>query len=498
MRSQPLKLLCCAAMLLPLISLVPCSVLAEGPASGEGPGGSVAAENTELDRSAYVDGSVYDNPAPELELVRIGLDYGDGALEEAWFENSAGQGFLIVYDEDRTFRELARTGESLIRIGCPRERLWQVLLEETYESARAAKEAADVCGGSVRETDEGYQVLYGAFSTRSAAMEAAEEGPLPGRAYTQDPAGLCVTKGRGGEFLFMQTGAQPALAVFPLGDGSTWHGGELYRGGFLCRFDAFGGLTVINYVGLEDYVKGVIPYEMNYNWPYEALRAQAVCARTYVVYNQGQYEDQGFDITDDTYSQVYRGLQEANETTDRAVDSTAGQYVRYEGEICEIYYSAADGGATEDGRNVFDADRPYLTGKIDPYEGAVDFSLKTWSIQRSGEAIAARLLWDGIELGPVTGLLPKYSDTGNVIAIRFSDADRNRVWIKGRRCYTILGLNSPHFTVTEDENGGFTFNGGGLGHSCGMSQWGAYAMASVYGYDYEDIIRFYFTGAYIA
>ena len=90
----------------------------------------------------------------------------------------------------------------------------------------------------------------------------------------------------------------------------------------------------------------------------EALKAQAVCARTYAVYNQNAYEAYCFDLTDNTESQVYRGTTWATERTDAAVDATRGELVRYEGEVCEIYYFAADGGATEDGRYVFDTDRP--------------------------------------------------------------------------------------------------------------------------------------------
>ena len=83
-----------------------------------------------------------------------------------------------------------------------------------------------------------------------------------------------------------------------------------------------------------------------------------------------------------------------------------------------------------------------------------------------------------------------------MIAISFTDIDGNNLRIQGRECYTTLGLSNCRFHIAQEENS-FTFAGSGWGHNCGMSQWGANAMASVYGYDYEDIIRFYFTGAYI-
>lgn len=496
MRTQTKRILCAATAAL-LLSLMGPAAVAEKLDAGLAAKGSLPAESTELDRSAYVDASAYDNPPVEVETVRIGLDYGEGAAEEAVFTDPSGAGFLLgVFGEDRQFTELTRTKASEIHILCPSEgHTWHILLEQRYLSRREAAEAAASYGGFSRKIEGEYRVLYGSYDSREEAEETRDRFRLPGAAYTPEKLELLVTDAAG-EIIYKPDGGQAAL--FPLGGERTQYAGECYRGGFACLPGTDGRLTVVNYVGLEDYVKGVLPYEMGNDWPYEALRAQAVCARTYVVYNQDQYGEQGFDITDDTYSQVYRGTLEANENTDSAAESTAGLLLRYRGEICETYYSAADGGATEDGLHVFDADRPYLAGKPDPFEGAVEYGAKNWTVTRSAENIAARLAGDGFELGPVAALEPELSDTGNVIAIRFLDGAGGDVLIEGRRCYTILGLNSPHFTIEREADGSFTFTGSGLGHSCGMNQWGAYAMAKIYGYDCEDILRFYFTGAYMA
>lgn len=431
------KRVCCALLALLLPLAVPGRAWADRLEAGLAGKGSLAAMSTALDQTSYTDGSAYENPPPALETVKVGLEYGENAPAEAVFINSGGRGFALGrYDESREFVKQAETEES------------RILLRR----------------------ENGRPVLYA----------APEEDRSPDA---------------GAESLFRAAGT--SLALLPLGGGPTEYGEELYLGGFVCAALEPEGLTVINFVPLEDYVKGVLPYEMGAGWPYEALRAQAVCARTYAVYNENQYAEQGFDLTDDTYSQVYRGLHQATETTDRAVDTTAGQLLRYKGQVCQIYYSAADGGATEDGKNVFGVDRPYLAGKPDPFEGALNFPLKSWTLQYSGEEVAARLREAGYALETVDTLRPVYSDTGNVTAICFADEKGAQITIRGRRCVTVLGLNSPHFKVEQGEDG-FTFTGGGLGHGCGMSQWGAYAMASLYGYDCEDILRFYFTGAYIA
>lgn len=286
-----------------------------------------------------------------------------------------------------------------------------------------------------------------------------------------------------------------SIAILPTENDLTEYAGKQYRGGFACLIGE-NGLSVINYVGLEDYVKGVVPYEMSASWGIEALKAQAVCARTYAVYNQDEYEEFGFDITDDTYSQVYNGVLEANEDTDRAVDETTGELIRYNGEVCEIYYFAADGGATEDGINVFDADRPYLRGKYDHYERLVDFSVKNWTAHRSGAEIGEILRGKGYDIGDVIRIERTRSRTGNNIALSFYDAEENCALVAGRSCYNLLRLNSCRFSVVPAGDG-FDFIGHGWGHSCGMSQWGAKAMAEVCGFGYEEIIKFYFTGVYI-
>ena len=231
-------------------------------------------------------------------------------------------------------------------------------------------------------------------------------------------------------------------------------------------------------------------------WPYEALRAQAVCARTYVVYNLDHYEEYDFDLTGDTESQVYRGVGRATELTDKAVDSTAGLYVRYRGEVCEIYYFASDGGMTEDGKNVFGSEQPYLAGKTDPFEDAVDFTGRDWTVTRDGWELGRRLRVNEVELGTITSLSPLYSELGNVIAVRYRDADGRELTLTGRDSYAFIGMSNCRFTV-EREDELFVFSGNGWGHNCGMSQWGARAMAETYGYDCEDIIRFYYTGAYV-
>jgi len=463
--------------------------------------GCAAASGTTLDRSSYVDGSIYENPPTDVKTVRIGIQFGPRAPIISRFINNNCEGFHIgYYDDERNFHVLESTSASDLTVSAGTEyALWHIMLSEVFTDKEKAENTAQYYGGFTKEINGEYRVLYGNYYSREEADYIVNKYRPAGSPYTFDKGKLRITDSSNFEPIYTAPDEQTAVAIVPIcssGKGTTKHGADVYYGGFECVF-ADGHLNVINCVDLEDYVKGVIPYEMSWAWPYEALKAQAVCARTYVVYNQNSFEEYNFDLKNNTESQVYRGILEANETTDSAVDETAGQLIRYEGEICEIYYSAANGGASEDGKHVFDTDRPYLAGKPDPFEQAVDFSLKTWEKWYDSEDLAWLLQIKGYDVGPVVLVEPEHSEVGNVIALSFTDKFGNCVRIEGRACYTTLKLNCCRFQIWQDGES-FGFIGGGLGHSCGMSQWGAHAMASVYGYDYEDIIRFYFTGAYIA
>lgn len=435
-------------------------------------------------------------PVPvEINNLYIGLDYGNEAVYEASFVNASGQGFALgSFDKDRIFHEESILSASEIRVRAGES--WFVLLNEIYSKPEDASAAADNFGGTVMKLDGALRVLIGGYAERWEADYLIRYYALPGKAWQ---AGGISIYDRSGHLLRLFAD-RSEIAVQAVSDGvaRTSYRGESYSGAFILRKGEENRLTVINAVGLEDYVKGVIPYEMSPSWPFEALKAQAVCARTYAAYHLNEYdEDYGFDLTDDTESQVYRGLNGADTVTDAAVDATCGQFVRYKGELCEIYYFSSDGGATEDGINIFGNDRPYLAGKTDPFEQAVDFAVMRWERFRSTEEITRRLQDKGYEIGTVTDLKASYSELGNVIGMSYTDENGVCLSLSGRDSYLPLSLDSARFEI-EPQDGGFRFSGIGWGHNCGMSQWGAYAMAEHYGLSAEEIISFYFTGARIA
>ncbi len=155
-----------------------------------------------------------------------------------------------------------------------------------------------------------------------------------------------------------------------------------YRGRIEVFTNARGALTVVNVLGLEDYVKGVVPNELSAGgFPLlEAHKAQAIAARTYALRNRGQFMSQGYDLLPTTRSQVYRGLVSENSLSSRAVDETRGVVATYDGEPINALYTSTCGGRTEDAGNIFNDAVPYLRGRECAAEGRAalaSFTIKT-------------------------------------------------------------------------------------------------------------------------
>ncbi len=146
-----------------------------------------------------------------------------------------------------------------------------------------------------------------------------------------------------------------------------------YRGKLEVFANTHGNVTVVNVIGLEDYVRGVVPNELSYP-ALEALKAQAIAARTYAVKNRGQFASEGFDLLPTTRSQVYRGLSSETSLTSRAVEETRGIVATYNGEPINALYTSTCGGRTEDAENIFNEAIPYLRGRECAAEGKAEFA----------------------------------------------------------------------------------------------------------------------------
>ena len=150
---------------------------------------------------------------------------------------------------------------------------------------------------------------------------------------------------------------------------TTSPAGNIYSGAFVYRINSY-GVAVINLLSLEDYIKGVVPYEISPNWHEEALKAFSVAARTYAVSSGVRHANSGFMLCNDTHCQYYSGSKRANDATNAAVDATKDLVITYNDKVIEAVYHSSSGGVTENHNDAWGGNLkyPYLTSVAVPLE----------------------------------------------------------------------------------------------------------------------------------
>lgn len=461
----------------------------------------------------------YPPPAIDISSVNIGLYYGNDAQPSATIENVVGRGFKFgFYDANRVFYEVGSTSETALtlardtnvsvsggELGC-----YHILLPGTYWSFADALEASRAYDDAFPAYYSGaYFVLAGQYPSYTSALEGVAQRGIGGEAFTASDRCVTVTKTGSTRILFeFDYSTSFSLTVRPVsGDANAQtrlknHKNDrafVYYGDFQFARVGGGDMTISNILNIEDYVKGVVPYEMYSTWPLEALKAQAICARTYVAYNLGKHRAHGFDVCDTVECQAYLGTMSATAHTDAAINETAGKYVSYHGELCQTFYSSSDGGATEDSENVFIQALPYCRGVADPYEDALDFYNKSWKYTLSAQQIQDRLTARGYKIAAIVSIEPEYTRMENMASLTFTDVNGKKITITKDQCRTVMELPSINYRLkpSEQKSNSYDIEGGGWGHSVGMSQWGAHAMALEYGKTAEEILKFYYTGVTI-
>lgn len=173
------------------------------------------------------------------------------------------------------------------------------------------------------------------------------------------------------------------------------------------------GLTAVNVVDFEEYLYGVVPCEMSASWPIEALKAQAVAARSMAVYQYNRFLSRGYNLVDTTSSQVYRGITSEHPNTNKAVDDTCGELAMYNGKVAETVYFASSGGHTENVKYVWGNQVDYLSGVADPFESEEDH--RYWTRTITLEELEKCVADDGVDIGKVKGMeIVSWTNSGRV------------------------------------------------------------------------------------
>ena len=333
---------------------------------------------------------------------------------------------------------------------------------------------------------------------------------------------------------------------FTTSDGLLTYNGRVYRGTFDLTRDDSGDMIVVNEVDTASYLASVVGSEVPSSWSPEALAAQAIAARTYLVRHLGKHDN--YDLEGDTRDQEYDGLAGEVVSTIRAVERTAGRIATYRGSPIEALYSANAGGYTEDSENVFANALPYLRSVPSPADSVAEASSWghtswQWTTEYTAPQLRSYLAARGVDLGDVQRIeLTRVTATGRVTTARVVGTAGSRDIAKDSSRY-YFGLRSSLFTVavhpeeTEMVATGdvdriramerlgakvvrtlmisirdpdrprapritgwmyslparFVFTGKGFGHGVGLSQWGAQGMALA-GASAEQILTHYYQG----
>ncbi len=254
-----------------------------------------------------------------------------------------------------------------------------------------------------------------------------------------------------------------------------------------------GGLAVINWIELEEYVAGVVSGEVSPKWPLESLKAQAVAARTYVLYKKVENESEPFDVVASVQDQVYHGHAVRAESVQKAIQQTRGKVLTYEQRPIFSAYSSTAAGPTEDALYVWAMDLPYLKGVECPFdERAPRYD---WRTEFSWEFLEQRLQKEGYNVGKIATITP-YTKTpaGRVDRLRLLHS-RGEIILRGQDLRRVVGYSKIFSTQFSIESLGekVVIVGHGAGHAVGMCQWGMREMAEL-GYDYRSILQHYYPG----
>ncbi len=442
---------------------------------------------------------------------------------------------------------------------------------KTYGSYQAAKQAADTYLAMGLEAYPGstYQCSWRVYFGNSAKYSEAEQLVTT----LQDITGTYVYEIlAGSNYRIKMTGTFGAVLIDvdehyaypqlrPLTENEKGVrlmelGSRSYRGRIeIGRYNK-SKLTAVNIVPLEEYLYGVVPSEMPSTWHEEALKAQAVCARSYALIKAGYGGEsnakKGYKVVDTVSSQVYKGYLAESLKANQAVDATKGEMVCYNNKVIAAYYFSTSGGRTESAKDVWAADLSYLRSVPDTYEK--NAGRMVWQETRTLIDIQRALAGQGVPFEKVEALkIFKTTGTGRVHALSVLGGGRS-LTLQGTTIRTVLNLHSTKFKIvrkgdtpdevsvlsaTGMENGRISnmyiasadgvskasgelkqyivqsaedlwnypntvpeseeellFAGMGYGHGVGMSQYGAKGMAEA-GYTYKEIIEYYFTGAYV-
>jgi stage II sporulation protein D len=287
------------------------------------------------------------------------------------------------------------------------------------------------------------------------------------------------------------------VAVVVEKDSTIYVDGKRFRGDIdIIRKDN-GKLIVVNHIPVEDYLYGVLHYEISDRWPIAALKAQAIAARTFAVYQAKQNKLQPYDLRSDIYSQVYGGSASEKWATTKAVNLTRSKVLTYKGDLFPSYYHATCAGSTEDAASLWNIELAPLKGVKCNY--CMDSPHYKWTKDLPLSELEAALKTSGYNIGKIEHVsIISRNSSGRADKLEIKDGIGVSVVLTAKEFRQLIGPNEIKSTrfdafIKKDH---LVVIGKGWGHGVGMCQWGMYGLAKR-GRSSDDILKFYYPGAQI-
>ena len=307
---------------------------------------------------------------------------------------------------------------------------------------------------------------------------------------------------------------------------------RLYPGSLQLQPNSYGNYTLVNTVEVEDYLRGVVPHEIGHQAPFEAVKAQAIIARTYALRNLHRFEADDYELCATVHCQVYWGWSETNDRSDRAIQDTARQILSYDNQLVDALYSSTTGGVTAYFDDIWDgSQRPYLKSVVDSTEQIWDLEERPLDAEENfrkfieqennfNETGSHAFRWQReSNFEELTEDLQTYlertnhpdaeavteikemtvtarSRSGRILEM---EVETNQGTITLEKTEVRSAFDPPRSTLfylqpvenNEGELTGYEFIGGGFGHGVGLSQIGAHHLARQ-GWAASEILSFYY------
>jgi len=460
--------------------------------------GSYAADTSEAADMGLTSGLLQDTETADIrtgdEPVRIGLMYGTGVT--VGFEVRADHGMYFGHVIDNIFTPIWQTEKTLVSATSdsnltksgmtysvtqfPEAAVggWHIEAELTGDSnlfaptytamSQLVSQFGLTCFPAY--INGMYVIRIGQYKSEGeAAAVLGQLAPAVGNAAvlkTVPPSltGVSVIDPNTDTILFEYDSPDSALGITPIqaGEEETYlvtPAKNLYEGIFeftRYRSGSTDGVALTNILSLDDYVAGVLPYEISNTWPEEVQKAFAVTVRTFTLSMLGRHESTyGFDMCNSTHCQAYMGCRRANEAVRNAVAATSGTALTYNGELAHTYYSAVTGGVTVDIRDAWGGkvEYPYLKAVATPWEDYAGHKNGAWTVEVTPAQLAETLASKGYNVrGSIMNItVNSYAENSSYIkSISFTDSYGTTVTINTTdKVRTALSkyLNSSNFVV---------------------------------------------------